>query len=90
MLDGPFSKLLARYGKFADELYSVATEVSVIQGEFRNLWIQGPAGCGKSRWVWDNFEHELYPKAISKWWDYYKNERIVLIEDWDPTHKMLA
>lgn len=57
-----YSKLLARYGKFADELYNVGHKPSVYNGEFKNLWIKGPAGIGKSRWVWDHFGSELYNK----------------------------
>lgn len=49
------------------------------------LWIYGESGCGKSRYVRDTFS-DLYSKPINKWWDSYRGQENVLIEDVDPTH----
>jgi len=55
-----------------------------------NIWLSGPSGCGKSRWVRDNHE-VFYTKGMSKWWDGYAGEDVVLLDDFDPTHgKFLA
>nr|WAE43032.1 MAG: replication associated protein [Cressdnaviricota sp.] len=58
--------------------------------ELVNIWITGQSGCGKSRWVRDNHP-VFYSKPMSKWWDGYANEDVVLLDDFDPTHgKFLA
>lgn len=55
------------------------------RGTLDNLWIQGPSGCGKSSFV--RQEHaEFYSKPMSKWWDGYNHEDVVLLDDFDPTH----
>ena len=52
-----------------------------------NLWIMGPTGCGKSRWV-----HQMYPncyrKLSTKWWQGYNphnaEHKIVVLDDLHP------
>ena len=52
-----------------------------------NLWIMGPTGCGKSRWV-----HQMYPncyrKLSTKWWQGYnphnEDHKIVVLDDLHP------
>lgn len=45
----------------------------------------GPPGTGKTRAVFDEFGVDnVYCKMVGKWWDGYKGEQVVLIDDFDP------
>nr|UOF78730.1 rep protein [Cressdnaviricota sp.] len=50
--------------------------------ERKCLWIYGPPGCGKSRVI-----HKLFPSAYwknsNKWWDGYRGEYTVVLDDFD-------
>lgn len=48
-----------------------------------NLWIHGDPGCGKTWFVKEEFKSSLYEKPMNKWWDGYKGEDFVLIDDFD-------
>ena len=57
----------------------------------RGIWVHGEYGSGKSRWFRDNFPTDkVYAKLCNKWWDGYKKEPIVVMDDIDPTHKFLS
>lgn len=47
------------------------------------MWIFGPTGVGKSHYARHAFG-TCYPKGKNKWWDGYRNEETVVIEDVDP------
>ena len=55
-----------------------------------NEWRWGPTGTGKSRSVRDEFGHSLCNKPITKWWDNYKGEETVLLDDFGDCHKCLG
>ena len=44
------------------------------------LWIYGAPGIGKSRAVWNLFP-KAYPKMSNKWWDGYRGESEVILDD---------
>nr|WPR18665.1 MAG: replication polyprotein [Chemarfal virus 53] len=46
-------------------------------------WWYGPTGTGKSHQIWTKFP-EHFDKQINKWWDGYRQEDVVVIEEADP------
>ncbi len=46
------------------------------------VWISGPAGCGKSFSARRDYS-PLYDKPLNKWWDGYKGEPNILLDDVD-------
>lgn len=53
--------------------------------ELINFWIYGRSGCGKSRYVRENYP-SLYNKPMSKWWDGYAGEDAIVLDDFSPEH----
>lgn len=46
----------------------------------------GESDSGKSRSIHEEFEdHEIFPKKLTKWWDGYKGQPCVMIEELHPT-----
>lgn len=44
------------------------------------IWRWGDPGCGKSRWIYDNFDDPFVPVSY-KWWEGYDGHETVLIDD---------
>lgn len=70
-----------------ESLYSPIT--GPLDGELLHEWWVGDSGTGKSRALW-----ELYPnhfaKSINKWWDGYRHQNVVAIEEWSPDSSLTA
>jgi len=57
------------------------------------LWLYGVSGCGKSRSARQaaaNLSVTYYVKNCNKWWDNYKGEPVVIMDDVDKTHSVLG
>jgi len=55
-----------------------------LEGDLENLWYHGPPGSGKSRKARDEYP-DAYLKALNHWWDGYRGEETVLVEEWELT-----
>jgi len=51
--------------------------------ECRGYWFVGPPGTGKTHHARTVFGDDVYIKAQNKWWDGYKGEKIVVLDDLD-------
>lgn len=48
------------------------------------IWIWGPSGTGKTRFVYDQMPHDqIYIKDDTQWWDGYIQQSCVLVDDFD-------
>ena len=54
------------------------------------LWIHGKSGSGKSTYVRNTFSDNVYFKDVTKWWDGYTDQKVVLLEDFDHSNVSLA
>lgn len=84
------SEFPGEYVRYEQKLRSLRVRPTVIiDGDLENEWWYGDTGLGKSKKLW-----ELYPdhftKEKNKWWDGYRDEEIIGIEEWEPAHSITA
>lgn len=89
---GNFEKIPADIKvKHYGNLCKIAKDSLVIRDSdmLRGTWIYGRAGIGKSRKAREG-DIPFYPKLCNKWWDGYKGEGKVIMDDFGIEHKVLA
>lgn len=78
--------------KHYNNLKAIAKDHMVMPEEskdLRGIWYWGKAGVGKSRLAMDQWP-TAYRKMCNKWWDGYQGQKHVIMEDLDPSHKVLG
>jgi len=78
-----------RYYRALSSLTDFYRPRPAINSKLINLWIWGKSGTGKTSWVWEHFP-DHYPKLKNKWWDDYKGEPVVAIQEFGKKHEMLS
>lgn len=71
------------------ELFKLNTLAPSNLGSLQNLWIHGDPGVGKSSGVRDIFPN-YFDKPVNKWWDGYKCQPTVILDDFETTHDGLS
>jgi len=78
--------LFLQYGARLESLFVPPNQpLGVLEHE----WWVGPTGTGKSRLLWELYP-DHYGKKINKWWDGYKRQDVVAIEEWSPEARLTA
>lgn len=84
----PAKALIPHYGnfkRFHADAREAATDLPA--GTIVGVWLHGPSGVGKSHLARELFAGPIYLKdPHTKWWDNYRSEDIVLLEDVHPDH----
>lgn len=83
------SRIYATHQTFFDNLELEYQEEKVYEGNLqnKNIWIYGPPATGKStlaRTLAKKDNAKVYHKMSNKWWNGYRNQKYVVIEDIDP------
>lgn len=66
-------------------------KAEILDGELQHEWWVGKSGTGKSKEFHNKYKAgDYYFKPLNKWWDGYRDEEIVLIEEIGPPHECLA
>lgn len=82
MFDYP--ELYVRYSRAFEQMFNAVQKPRSSPPEV--YWRWGLAGVGKTKWVYDTFEQsEIYPKDNTPWWNGYKQQKVILIDDFDNT-----
>jgi len=75
------------HGPRLESLY--APEAKPLEGVLLHEWWVGPSGTGKSRLLWELYPHH-FAKALNKWWDGFRHQDVVAIEEWSPKNDCTA
>lgn len=89
--DVPADILLRNYSTIKRIRRDYMPTPETFDGELKdtNVWIWGPAGCGKSSWAREMYP-DHFPKSINKWFCGYNQEDAIIIDDWAPNHHMVG
>lgn len=66
-----------------------AEALSPLENEKKCLWLWGKPGTGKSRFARD-FDNNGFYKLLNKWWDGYRGQKTIILDDFSKDHKCLG
>lgn len=70
--------------EYAVERIRVAKrKLDTLEGDLDHEWYYGPTGTGKSRKARDDYPEAYIKDPKNAWWDGYKGEEVVIIDDFD-------
>lgn len=58
--------------------------------EKRCLWLHGKPGSGKSRFAFALNPDSCYAKMANKWWDGFKDQNTIVLDDFGKDHRVLG
>ena len=77
--------MLMNYNRIKSNLHSYNLDKTQNSNPYKtkeNLWIYGPPGSGKTYYA-THLHENYYMKPQNKWWDGYKGEEVVIVDDFD-------
>jgi len=66
-----------------DRIAQNKRKIETLSGDFEHEWFVGPSGCGKSKRARDENPEAYIKDPQERWWDGYKQEEVVIIDDFD-------
>lgn len=80
MFDYP--EMYVRYSRSFEKMFNAVMKPRTAPPEVH--WIYGKAGVGKTRKVFEKHT-SIYPKDNTPWWDGYKQQEAIVMDDFDDT-----
>nr|UBJ25929.1 putative replication-associated protein [Red panda feces-associated circular DNA virus 20] len=79
----------SEYLRYYRTILSLQSGDKTILKDLTNEWWWGPTGTGKSYTLWKDYP-DHFQKELNKWWDNYRGQEVVAIEEWCPKNECTA